>query len=200
MNYLAHAFLSFNYPEILVGNMISDFVKGKKKYDYSEGIQQGITLHRKIDQFTDEHPALKNSKEIFRPAYRLYCSAIIDVIFDHFLAIDINEFNEEKLEIFTKETYATLTVFSEIFPDKFKAMFPYMKSQNWLFNYRHRWGIEKSLGGLVRRSKYMTESETAYRLFNENYLTLESSYKAFFPNVKKLAENFIKEIDPKSFN
>jgi acyl carrier protein phosphodiesterase len=33
MNYLAHAYLSFNDPEILVGNMISDFVKGKKKFD-----------------------------------------------------------------------------------------------------------------------------------------------------------------------
>lgn len=34
MNYLAHAYLSFNDPEILVGNLISDFVKGKKKFDY----------------------------------------------------------------------------------------------------------------------------------------------------------------------
>ena len=36
MNYLAHAYLSFNDPEILVGNMISDFVKGKKKADNVE--------------------------------------------------------------------------------------------------------------------------------------------------------------------
>ena len=31
MNYLAHAYLSFGDPDILAGNMISDFVKGKKK-------------------------------------------------------------------------------------------------------------------------------------------------------------------------
>jgi acyl carrier protein phosphodiesterase len=30
MNYLAHAYLSFGEPDILAGNMISDFVKGKK--------------------------------------------------------------------------------------------------------------------------------------------------------------------------
>jgi len=30
MNYLAHAYLSFDHEEILVGNLISDFVKGKK--------------------------------------------------------------------------------------------------------------------------------------------------------------------------
>ena len=31
VNYLAHAYLSFGDPEILTGNLISDFVKGKKK-------------------------------------------------------------------------------------------------------------------------------------------------------------------------
>ena len=59
MNYLAHAYLSFNDPEILVGNMISDFVKGKKKFDYPLRIQAGIMLHRIIDEFTDGHPATR---------------------------------------------------------------------------------------------------------------------------------------------
>lgn len=191
MNYLAHAYLSFNQPEILVGNMISDFVKGKKRYDFPRGIQLGITLHREIDRFTDEHPALRNAKEIFRPTYRLYCGALVDVVFDHFLAIDNNEFSEDKLRVFTKETYDTLNNYSEFFPEKFNMMFPYMQSQDWLFNYRQPWGIEKSLGGLVRRSKYMTESETAYRLFIDNYHALENCYRAFFPGVKDLAVGFL---------
>jgi len=29
MNFLAHAYLSFYNPPVLVGNMIADFVKGK---------------------------------------------------------------------------------------------------------------------------------------------------------------------------
>ena len=61
MNYLAHAYRSFHLPDILVGNMISDFVKGKKKYEYSEGILKGIDLHRSIDTFTDEHEATKQA-------------------------------------------------------------------------------------------------------------------------------------------
>ena len=191
MNYLAHAYLSFDHPEILVGNMISDYVKGKKKFDYPESIQAGILLHREIDRFTDEHSATRKIKEIFRPAYRLYCGAIIDVLFDHFLANDENEFTEKKLDDFTSHTYHILSHHTDMFPEKFRNLFPYMKNQNWLYNYRYRWGIEKSLGGLVRRSMYMKESDTAYRLFNEHYLLIETAYRDFFPAVKNLSVNFI---------
>ena len=76
MNLLAHAYLSFNNPEILVGNMISDYVKGKKKFDYPIGIQNGIQLHRLIDQFTDAHPMTKRAKIIFSPHYGLYSGAL----------------------------------------------------------------------------------------------------------------------------
>ena len=31
VNYLAHAYLSFGIPDIVVGNLISDFIKGKKR-------------------------------------------------------------------------------------------------------------------------------------------------------------------------
>lgn len=195
MNYLAHAYLSFDHPEILVGNMISDFVKGKKKFDYSKGVQAGISLHREIDRFTDEHPVTKNIKEIFRPDYRLYCGAIIDVLFDHFLATDENEFTESTLNDFTNNTYTILNRHPDLFPEKFKLMFPYMKTQNWLYNYRLRWGIEKSLGGLVRRSKYMVESETAYRLFNENYEQIGNAYKDIFPAVKEHSLNFLNSMN-----
>ena len=42
MNYLAHACLSFGKPDILLGNMINDFIKGKKQFDYPAAIQKGI--------------------------------------------------------------------------------------------------------------------------------------------------------------
>ena len=63
MNYLAHAYLSFRHPGLLTGNMISDFIKGKKQYDYPDHIQLGIRLHRAIDAFTDNHPATREMRE-----------------------------------------------------------------------------------------------------------------------------------------
>jgi len=194
MNYLAHAYLSFNDEEILVGNLVSDFVKGKKKFDYTEGIQRGITLHRAIDTFTDSHEATKMGKEIFRPFYRLYSGAFVDVVYDHFLATDLTEFNEESLQKFSENVYRMVDRHINELPERFARMFPYMKSQNWLFNYRTRWGTESSFGGVVRRARYLDESETAASLFEEHYDALKQCYRTFFPDVKTFAYGLYTEI------
>jgi acyl carrier protein phosphodiesterase len=183
MNYLAHAFLSFDDPELLVGNMISDFVKGKKKFDYPPGIQEGIALHRAIDTFTDEHPATKRAKEVFRPRYRLYAAAFVDVVYDHFLAADPTCFTEESLSAFAEHTYETLHSYSRFFPERFAAMFPYMWKQNWLFHYRSKWGTEKSFGGVVRRAAYLNDSTDANLLFESHYDELKACYENFFPEL-----------------
>lgn len=187
MNFLAHAFLSFNDAGILAGNMISDFVKGKKKFDLPEEIQKGIVLHRKIDTFTDDHLANKELKLIFRPHYGLYCSPIMDVLFDHFLASDGNIFSEDALLAFTAETYGKLDEYQDHFPERFARMFPYMKSQNWLYHYRTMEGVWNSLGGLSRRAKYLGETTTAFALFEENYETLRAGYNEFFPELREMA-------------
>lgn len=194
MNYLAHAYLSFNDDAVMVGNLISDFVKGKKKFLYPEPIQKGIVLHRAIDEFTDKHEATKTAKNIFRPAYRLYSGAFVDVVFDHFLATDPEEFTEETLQQFTTKVYATLDGYMNYFPERFARMFPYMKVQDWLFNYRTRWGTESSFGGLVRRASYLTESNTASSLFHEHYKTLNECYKIFFPTLKAFAREMYQDM------
>lgn len=191
MNYLAHAFLSFNEPELLVGNLISDFVKGRKKFDYPPGIQEGIALHRSIDAFTDEHPATQRAKEFFRPTYRLYSAAFVDVVYDHFLAADETYFTETSLAAFAERTYETLHSYSRFFPERFATMFPYMWQQNWLFHYRSKWGTGKSFGGVVRRAAYIDDSTAATIIFETHYDALKECYLEFIPEVYSLARNFV---------
>ena len=191
LNYLAHAYLSFHRPGILVGNLISDYVKGKKKFDYPDQVQKGIQLHRDIDQFTDTHEATHQGKQVFRADYRLYAGAFMDVVYDHFLANDLNQFPADSLLAFTQDTYFELEQQSAILPESFARIFPYMKEHNWLYNYQFRWGIERSMTGLVRRSAYLSEAETAFRLFNEHYEQLQKSYDVFFPDLKKFVADRI---------
>lgn len=195
MNYLAHAYLSFHVPEILVGNMISDFVKGRSRFGYTVGVQQGITLHRQIDDFTDTHAATLQAKTIFRPHYRLYSGALVDVVYDHFLANDPELFTEASLHRFTVSVYHTLEQYRAQLPSRFLLMLPYMKAENWLYNYRTREGIGKSIQGLVRRSAYLTDYQTALNLLNEHYQFLESCYQAFIKDVKTFTEGQLQQLD-----
>jgi len=195
MNYLAHAFLSFNHEYVLTGNMISDFVKGKKKFDYPISIQKGIALHRAIDEFTDFHPVTAKAKKLFRNDYRLYSGAFVDIVFDHFLALDEEQFlNNNGLKNFTETTYGQLLKNASHFPSPFERMFPFMQSQNWLYNYSFKEGIRKSFGGLVRRASYLDESEIAFRIFNENYQQLANYYAEFFPQLKEFSFQKMREL------
>ena len=187
MNYLAHAYLSFNEPEILTGNMISDFVKGKKKFDFPQQIQKGIALHRAIDEFTDRHEETRKAKLFFRPVYGLYSGAFIDIVYDHFLATDRNEFPNDELAFFSKKAYEQLQAHENSFPEKFHQIFHYMKLHDWLYNYQFKEAISKSFRGLVHRAAYMDDSSTAFDVFENKYDELKKCYKIFFPLLKEFA-------------
>lgn len=175
--------------------MISDYIKGKKQFDYPPAVQKGIKLHRAIDNFTDTHAATQELKSFFRPQYRLYSGAFADVVYDHFLANDTQQFNTEKdLKQFAAATYNMLEHFTGIFPPPFQQMFPYMKEHDWLYNYRFKWGIEKSFAGVVRRAAYLTESEIAFEIFNEHYVAMQICYNNFFSDLKKFSFNQLDEL------
>jgi acyl carrier protein phosphodiesterase len=194
MNFLAHAYLSFGNPQILVGNIISDFVKGAKKNTFEKDIRQGITLHREIDSYTDMPPETRAAGRFFRPNYRLYSGPIIDIIYDHYLALEIETEHKGRLKSFTAEVYKTLEDHEEVLPENFNAVLYYMKRDDWLEGYRHREGIEKSLVGLARRATYLKDSAMAYQLFNEHYDALADHFHAFFPDVKQFAKHRFEEL------
>ncbi len=188
MNFLAHAYLSFDQKEILVGNMISDFVKGKTQYQFIAGIQNGIKLHRSIDAYTDAHPLIKEAKELFRKDYRLYSGPIVDILLDHYLANNPDYFNPLSLQLFTKSVYKILEEYTAHLPLRFVSVLSYMKVEDWLFNYQYQHGIERSIRGMVRRSSFLYDSSKAVELFHTHYDDLKSLSALFIKDVKMHAK------------
>ena len=119
----------------------------------------------------------------------MYSGAFVDVVYDHFLATNKTILNEEEWLVFTKISYDLLANQSIHFPEKFASMFPYMQSQNWLFNYRYIWGIENSFGGLVRRAKYLDSAKEAFVALNNNYAEIEVLTAIFLSDVQVFASN-----------
>lgn len=189
MNYLAHAYLSFNDPEILIGNLIADCVKGKQRYSFSEGIQQGIVLHRKIDEYTDNHPLIKEIQKLYTSTAGRYNGVFLDVTFDHFLATDTLNEPSEGWQEFSKWCYLQVDQNISMTPDIFRRLFSYMKRENWLYNYRHKWMMQRSFERLTHRAKYLPDDANIYSDFEHNYQQLKEGYENFFPELKLFVKN-----------
>lgn len=187
MNYLGHAFLSFGDGEILTGNMAGDHFKGLKVLEtLPPRIAEGALLHRKIDGFADSHPAIARAKVWFREDFGLYSGAVLDTLFDHFLANDARYFSSEKaLLTFTEETYQKLEEQRAYFPIGFASYFQHMKEHNWLYGYRNMMGVQRSLKGLQRRAKYIAPTEKAYETFVKHYYELNQCYYELIDDIVK---------------
>ncbi|MDE1191688.1 MAG: ACP phosphodiesterase [Arachidicoccus sp.] len=186
MNFLAHAYLSFNIPGIFAGNMMGDFVKGKQKNLFPEEIRKGIELHWFIDSFTDTHPVTYKAKQIFKPAAQLYAGLFTDVSFDYFLAKDESIKSDDEWQQFAEDTYKTIETFRPYFPEGFATLFGHMRQHNWLYNYRYLKQIQNSFKNVSLRAKYLfINYEEAFTTFQNNIPFLKDCYDEFFPELKE---------------
>lgn len=194
MNYLAHAYLSFQNEEILVGNFIADFIKGKMMNSFHDGIRHGILLHREIDRYTDSYPLVKAAQTYLRPKFGHYSTVITDIFFDYFLATNWNMYSDQPLEEFIQDTFRILDLHESSFPPRFAKMYYWMKRDNWLLKYREVDGIRASLTGLSKRTRFNSKMESAHLSLIEREDEFELIFFAFFKDLETFAQRKLQEI------
>ncbi len=182
MNFLAHSFLTFNDGQI-VGQFLEDFIRNKERFNFPKHIQDGITLHRAIDTFTDAHPAIHEAKKVFSPLVRLYAGAFVDVSMDYFLATDFKLHSLNGWKKHSLNVYRVLNENLHYFPETFKRMLTKMEQDDWLFNYREDWGIKFSIQNVLNKAKYLEKDIPVFEAFLDNKNILQNCYNEFFPDL-----------------
>lgn len=196
MNFLAHCYLSGDNSKILVGNFIADFVKGKKALEALEpAIADGVELHRHIDQFTDQHEIVRQSKKLLQDKYRHYSGVIVDVLYDHFLARDWSKFHRESLPVFASKVYATIDSHFDILPEGVRYMLPYMTKGNWLLSYSKLDGIERALAGMSRRTPYDSKMDKAITDIKKDYDAFAEHFNLFFPELQRSCQTWFTNLN-----
>lgn len=188
MNFLSHLYLSGDSEGLLIGNFIADSVKGSTFNNFSPKVQKGILLHRKIDSFTDVHPIVEISKERLRPKYKKYASVIVDIYYDHYLAVNWENYSDKSLDQYTKDIYSLIEKHKHTFPLKSQMFTKYMLEYNILSAYAHFEGIEKVLNGMSRRASFVSNMELAIHDLKEHYPLFEHEFKSFFPELKEFVK------------
>lgn len=182
MNYLAHSFLSFTDGQI-VGQFLEDFIRNRDRFSFPKEIQDGITMHRSIDTFTDAHPALHEAKKVFSPLVRLYSGAFVDVSMDYFVANDLTLHSLQGWKEHSLRVYRVLNENAKWLPENFKRMLIKMEQDDWLYHYREDQGIQFSIQNVLNKAKYLDKDLPVFDLFLKNKDILKECYDTFFPDL-----------------
>jgi len=188
MNHLAHCFLSFDNEDLLVGNFIGDFVKGSAWKSYPEGVQQGILLHRTIDSFTDNHPLERRSKERIRSFAGRYAGPVVDVLYDHLLALHWAKYADEAFDFFCKKVYARLGERAAEMPLVLQERLPRMLAGRFLHGYQSREGMEWVLHRFSRRMAGGMDAAGLAKFFFAEIEAFSEDFNGFFPELTDVAK------------
>ncbi|HLT73122.1 MAG TPA: acyl carrier protein phosphodiesterase [Cyclobacteriaceae bacterium] len=192
MNFLAHLYLSGNRPGVMVGNFIGDFVKGGQvRSRFEEDIATGIELHRAIDEYTDGHPVVTQSKKRLRPLFRHYSPVVADMFYDHFLAANWSDYHPVALPEFANRAYDLLRSYHEVLPQGVKRMLPYMIRGNWLVSYAKPEGIHRALSGMAARTPYESGMEKAGEVLIAHYSEFRQEFMEFFPEIEAYVGDYL---------
>ena len=173
MNFLAHLYLSGDNESIIIGNFIADQIKGRQIDLVDESVLKGIYLHRAIDEFTDQHPVVLQTKERLRPTQGKYSPVVADVFMDHFLACKFHLYSPIPLEHFTANIFTLLKNNESKLPQRTQNMLVYMQKDNWLMAYRTMEGMDFILKAMSRRTKFESNMATAASDLEKDYILYE---------------------------
>ncbi len=190
MNYLAHAFLSFNNEPITVGNFIADHIKLADAGHLPPEIKQGVLLHRRIDYFTDTHPLFIKSKRNFYDGFERYSGVLVDIYYDYLLAKNFDKFSEVKLDVFTENIYSVLQNNTQHLPETSKGFLNYVLQNNTFYEYSKIEGIELVLKHLSYRINHGIFLNESVPLFLQYEKSIEEDFLEFFEDLIKDAKAF----------
>jgi acyl carrier protein phosphodiesterase len=197
MNYLAHIYLSGDNELVTIGNFMADGIKGKDYKTYSSEIQKGILLHREIDTFTDANQIVRQSTKRLHKRYGHYSGVIVDILYDHFLAKNWDQYSGVSLNDYIDDFYTSLDKYMAILPPRILRIMPYMVTDNWLLSYASIDGIQRVFNGMNRRLKHIDNMNKATEELEQYYEEFESEFTAFFAELMSFSTNKLKELNSK---
>jgi acyl carrier protein phosphodiesterase len=182
VNFLFHLFLSGDDPELLVGNLMGDFVRGRLKGHYPAGIEEGIALHRHIDSFADGNRYFLNTKHRINGSFGHYRGILADIFHDHFLAVRWEDHGRVPFSLFLSRARQALHQYEEILPDRLRRIVPLML-QDWLPSYHRIDGIASALIRMSFRVKRANPLAKGAGELTRHYEEFYGDFQGLFPEL-----------------
>lgn len=195
MNYLAHLRLAGPSDASRIGNLLGDFVKGTPESlrpRFPAEVIRGIVMHRRLDRFTDDHPAFHRGRALLAPTRRRLAGIIVDVFFDHFLTKYWDDFGTAApLPEFLTEIYDTLERHPTWLSNDLARILPRLRRENWLLSYGSLPGLTLTFERIARRSVRLAGLRDAADELATHYDEFAELFLEFFPDVREHAQRLL---------
>ncbi len=190
MNFLFHLHLSGNDPDILTGNFMGDFVKGRLGEEYPPGVAVGINLHRQIDSFAQQQHFFRRSYSRIAPQYRLWRGVLVDLFYDHFLSATWDEWAGEPLKTYLARARKMVEGRCELLPERLQSLLPVI-FEDLLPSYCDVAGIGVALERMSRRVNRDNPLAGGELELIQNYAELHEDFLCFMPAAQVFVADFL---------
>mgnify|MGYP000194350434 CR=1 FL=1 len=174
----------------MVGNLLPDFTKQISVQEYSSDVLQGVELHRFIDRYTDNHPIFKQSRNRISTERRRFSPILIDIFYDHFLAINWEQYSDDSLLESTQSYYLKLSQADIALPLRLTEAIERMPKIDLLYNYRTLKGIEHAVNRVSQRIRFENNLHGGIVELENNFLELEVDFHLFFVQLQDAVKRY----------
>ncbi|NVJ59671.1 MAG: DUF479 domain-containing protein [Gammaproteobacteria bacterium] len=188
MNYLAHSALSGTVSSFTIGNFIADHVRGRDLSHFPVDIALGIQFHRSIDQFFDNHHQVKLLRAQFPDGFRRYSGIILDMWFDHLLAINWDSFYSVTLSEFQTQVSKALRQNIDVIPDSQKRFVDYFHQERLFEKYKRRQDIARNITLMASRLKKPQHLIDCFTFFMEHPIGVSKVFERVYREMMQKAE------------
>jgi len=174
----------------MVGNLLPDFTKQINDQEYSHEVLQGVELHRFIDRFTDSHPIFKESRSRISTERRRFSAVLIDIFYDHFLAINWEQYHSKPLLESTQFYYTQLAQAEMPLPVRLEEAIERMPKIDLLYNYSTLKGMEHAVNRISQRIRFENNLHGGIVELENNFVDLEADFHLFFTDLQEAVSNY----------
>ncbi len=174
----------------MVGNLLPDFAKNISEKDYAAEVMEGVRLHRFIDAYTDTHPIVRQSKKRISSHRRRFSPILVDIFYDHFLALHWDKYSTAPLLDSTQTYYAHLLKADMPLPTRLSESIQRMPKIELLYSYRTLEGIAHAVDRVATRIRFKNNLYGGVEELENNFTALEADFHPFFEQLQEAVKTY----------
>ncbi|MGM0767643.1 MAG: ACP phosphodiesterase [Pseudomonadota bacterium] len=187
MNHLAHLFLAPDAPRIRIGSLMGDFARGLDLQALPADVKEGIVHHRAVDTFTDAHPQVLASKQLFSRQRRRFSGIALDMLYDHYLLRHWQHFSNVDVTTFIDQMYREFRDYEHLMPTRMSMVTRKMADHDWFNAYNDLDRLGYALNRVAQRIRFRHQFYDIIDEIKEHDRELEQRFLRFFPELMTFA-------------